>query len=479
VNLNPLTWGRRSQPQAAEVLDESSDLFRLFANAYATATGVSVTSDSAVASVAVLACILVRSELLMLCPVDVVQKDGRRRIEQPDHPVARLLSDEWNPLLGAEEAWRWKQQTEDLKGNTFARVEWKRGRPDAIWPWTNAQPPEVIAAVVKGEPTLVYRYQGDEFNKANDYPANEILHWKGPLVSKTPYMGRSLVDVTSENIGLGIASEQFFARFLGNGTHFPAYLQTDSKLGEKDIDALKKQLEDGSGLMPAGVLRIFDRGLKVMQNEMSLKDADLSSHQRWILEQVCRTWRVPLPMVQDLTHGTYTNSEQADLWLTKHTATPIVRSTEGVIRRRLFLPSERSTLRAKFNVNALMRGDFAARSAGYSVLISCGVLNPNEARAFEDWNPYEGGDEFRQQVNTAAVGTAADPTNKALALLIGDAKSRIEARHAQNVERGRDTADSVAFGTKVLEPIAQAAAELGVGLDGQAIAELIIKEATS
>lgn len=478
MNLNPATWFRRGeQPQAAATLDETSELFRIFAGLYSTATGVSVTSDSAVASVAVLACLIVRAESLMLCPVDVYRKDGRARLSAPDHPVARLLADEWNPLLGAEEAWRWKQNTEDLKGNAYARVEWRGGRPVAIWPWINSQPPSISAAVVGGTPTLTYEYEGDDFTKKDAYPASEILHFKGPLVSRTPYVGRSLVEVTAENIGLGIASEQFFARFLGNGNHFPAYLQTDEKLDKKDVDALKEQMEDQQGLLPAGILRIFDRGLKVVRNEMSLKDADLSGHQRWILEQVCRTWRVPLPMVQDLTHGTYTNSEQADLWLSKYTATPIVKSTEGVIRRRLFLPSERSTFYAKFNVNALMRGDFAARAAGYSVLISCGMLNPNEGRAFEDWNPYEGGDVFRQQVNTAPSGANPEQSAKALTPLLNDAKDRIRARHRQNVERGRDSADSVEFGNRVLAPLVAAAAQLGVELDGNMIAELLIEEA--
>jgi hypothetical protein len=177
-----------------------------------------------------------------------------------------------------------------------------------------------------------------------------------------------------------------------------------------------------------------------MQNPMSLKDADLSQHQRWILEQVCRTFRVPLPMVQDLTHGTYTNSEQADLWLSKYTATPIAKNTEGVIRRKLFLPSERDTYYAKFNVNAMMRGDFAARTAGYSVLINSGVLAPNEARALEDWNPYEGGDEFRVPLSTTPAGDASQTERtkyETLALLIRSgftAESAIAALGLPDIE---------------------------------------------
>lgn len=471
----------RSEPKNTAVLDENSDLFRIFQTQYSTASGIAVNSDSAIASVAVLACLIVRAESLMLCPVDVYRKDGRNREELTDHPVAQLISDAPNPFMSSEEFWRWKQINEDLRGNAYVRIEWRNGRPVNLWPLYK-RPPQILLGGVNNQ-TLIYRYMGDDFTPAGDYSATDIMHFKGPMLSSSPFEARSLVEVTAENIGLGIATEQFFARFLGNGTHFPTYLYTDDKLDKEDIEVLRKQLDKSSGLLPAGMTRIFDRGLKVGQNPMSLKDADLSSHQRWILEQVCRTFRVPLPMVQDLTHGTYTNSEQADLWLSKYTATPIVRNTEGVIRRKLFLASERSSLYAKFNVNALMRGDFATRTAGYSVLINAGVLNPNEARAFEDWSPYEGGDEFRVPLNTAPagqLGTQLPSMNNsidALAPLLGDAKQRILARHAQNIERGRSVDESLDFAKLVLTPISDTAQALGIELKVDQVAEAIITKA--
>lgn len=480
---------RGEEPTNAAALDETSELFKMFAAAYSSATGVSVTSDSAVASVAVTACLLVRSESLMLCPVDVYRRDGRARLAAPEHPVHRLLADEPNPLLSAEDFWKWKQLTEDLRGNAYVRIEWdRRGYPVALWPMLGAKPRPKWGG--SKNPTLAWEYDGDDFTAPGVLTAREVMHFKGPMLSRTPYEARSLVDITSENIGLGIATEQFIARFLGNGNHFPLYLQTDKDLQEKDVKALRQQLDDDGGLFAAGRTRVFDRGLKVMSNDMSLRDADLTGQQRWILEQTCRTWRVPLPMVQDLTHGTYTNSEQADLWLSKYTASPIARTTEGVIRRSLFLPAERATHYAKFNINAMMRGDFKTRTAGYSILISCGVLNPNEARAFEDWNPYDGGDEYRVPLNTEPAGAdpgtqdpqlgwAPHPTNQAaignetaaLAVLVGDAQARVETRYRQDRERGRSLEETRAFGLVVFGPIVESAAALGVDLDPEQLVD--------
>lgn len=457
------------------------ELARMFGG-YQTATGVNVTSDSAVASVAVLACLIVRSETLMLMPVDVFRKDGRNRIAEPNHPVAQLIADSPNPLLTAEEFWRWKQVTEDLRGNAFVRIERRGGRPVALWPMVGLEP-EIIVGGTSNPGVLVYRYGGDDWTPAGDYPAADIMHFKGPLLSENPYRARSLIDATAENIGLGIATEQFFARFLGNGNHFPMYLQTDEKLLPDDVAALRKQMDGTAGILPAGVTRIFDRGLKVVSNPMSLRDADLSEHQRWILEQVCRTFRVPPMMVQDLTHGTYSNAEQADLWLSKYTAAPLARSTEAVVRKKLFLGNERGTYYVKFSVNAMMRGDFAARTAGYSTLVQAGIMSRNEARAFEDWNPYEGGDDFLVPLNMATAGddiedpndvetdvepqttTALTDTTQALVPLLNDARERISARHNQNTQRGRDYSESEDFARIVLTPIVDAATSLGVVID--------------
>lgn len=489
----------RREPQNATALDASADLFRLFGG-YQTSTGISVTSDSAVASVAVLACLIVRSETLMLMPVDVFRKEGRDRIAEPNHPVAQLIADSPNPLLTAEEFWRWKQVTEDLRGNAFVRIEWRGGRPVALWPMVGLEP-EIIVGGVDNPGVLVYRYAGDDWTPAGDYSATDIMHFKGPLLSDNPYRARSLIDVTAENIGLGIATEQFFARFLGNGNHFPMYLQTDEKLMADDVAMLRKQMDGTAGILPAGVTRIFDRGLKVVQNPMSLKDADLSQHQRWILEQVCRTFRVPPMMVQDLTHGTYSNAEQADLWLSKYTAAPLARSTESVIRKKLFLPRERGSYYAKFSVNAMMRGDFAARTAGYSTLVQAGIMSRNEARAFEDWNPYEGGDDFLVPLNMATAGedvedpndvetdnqgsvdsldatqtaTALQNGSEALLPLLNDARQRISARHSQNTERGRDYSESEDFARMVLTPIVDAALALGFAMELETLVNQILR----
>lgn len=497
MQLNPFAAirGRQEKRNAVDALAQA-----FFYGGNVSASGVRVTPDTALASVAVAACIEVRAETFSALPGGVFRREDRKRIPLSDHEVTRLLFDRPNDLMTGGELQRWTTIRKDITGNAYHRIIWKNGRPVELWPLYGANP-EIKTANGK----IAYRYQGDELTPAGDYAAKDILHFKGPFL-KNPLEAASPIDLIKDTIGLSIATEQFFGRFLNNGTHFPTYLETDAALTQDDIKAIATSLSSTAGVLGAGKTRIFDRGLKVKQNQMSLKDADLSTQMRWYLEQICRIYRVPLPLVQDWTHGTYTNSEQAGLWFAQHTITPIAVDYERTAKK-LFVPGEQDHY-IKFNVDAILRGDYMTRTQGYSTLISSGVLSPNEARAFEDLDPYDGGDEYLIPLNmitssqlqadseanvvTASQAKAqghADPVMPAadnapaeprtmLEPLLNDAIDRIRIRAKQDRERGRDLEATRTFAVETALPaIVQAHALAGVTLDVDALVEAAIAEA--
>ena len=480
MDLNPFAAlrNRREQRNAMDALAQA-----FFYGGGVSASGVRVTPETALASVAVAACIEVRAETFSALPGGVYRKEDRRRIPVPEHDAYRLLFDKPNDLMTSGELLRWKQIRQDISGNAMLRIIWRNGRPVELWPMYGPSP-EIKTA--KGK--IAYRYQGDEITPAGDYSSRDVLHFKGPFL-KNPFEAASPIDLIKDTIGLSIATEQFFGRFLNNGTHFPSYLETDNALTADDVKAIAASLKTTAGVLGAGTTRIFDRGLKVKQNSMSLKDADLSAQMRWYLEQICRIYRVPLPLVQDWTHGTYTNSEQAGLWFAQHTITPIAVDTERV-SRKLFIEGDTEHY-VKFNLDALLRGDFASRTAGYALQIQNGVLSRNEARAYEDLDPYEGGDEYLVPLNmttsTAAVEaigepitepaptTDVEPTEPAepvapaaersvLDPIVDDAMERIAIRAKQDRDRGRDVEATRTFATMHVVPALTRTFELA-GLD--------------
>jgi phage portal protein BeeE len=74
------------------------------------------------------------------------------------------------------------------------------------------------------------------------------------------------------------------------------------------------------------------------------------------------------------------------------------------MRLTLLTPAEREAgLYLDFNVNDLARANLGERFTAYSQAIAAGILNPNEIRAFENRNPYEGGEVYTRPVNSAPV----------------------------------------------------------------------------
>ena len=475
MQLNPLLWFTKEvkevQNEATYTLKDDAVLQAFYgALALVTSSGIRITQESSFRSVAVLACLIVRAETFSALPVRIL-RDAGAGVEQEDrtHAAYRLLTIAPNELMTAGEFWRWKQIHEDVTGNAYARIERTRsGALAQIWPLYGPRPDLNIAG---GQ--AFYRYQGDDLTPRGDYLAGDILHWKGPVL-RTPFEGASLIDLASEAIGVSLGSEQFFARLLGNGAHFPGYLEKEEALSDQDMEALTQQLAGHSGLLATGRLRIFDRGLKYKQNPMSMRDAQLTEQERLQLQKICSIFRMPLAMVQDLTHGTYTNSEQQDLWLAKHTITPICVDTERVCRHRLFY--REPTVRAKWNLDGLLRGDYKTRSEGDAILTRGGILLRNEARSHYDLNPIPGLDRPLAELNMGVVsedgtitssdrGQGAAPTAALLAPLLADARDDIRCRYADDEQNGRSREDSIIGSVAKLAPITQAFALAGEHFD--------------
>ena len=70
---------------------------------------------------------------------------------------------------------------------------------------------------------------------------------------------------------------------------------------------------------------------------------------------------------------------------------------EQAITKDLLLETEKDEFFPKFNVDGLLRGDYASRMQGYATGISNGFLSPNDIRRLENMNliPAEnGGDDY-------------------------------------------------------------------------------------
>lgn len=135
----------------------------------------------------------------------------------------------------------------------------------------------------------------------------------------------------------------------------------------------------------------------------------MTDARRFSVEEIARVYQIPPVFLQDLTHGTFSNSEQQDLHLVKHLISQWVQCFEEELNLKLF--GQRNGGRyCEHNVDGLMRGDFVARMNGLGQAVQNGVLTPDEARALEN-RPAKGGNADKLFMQGATVPIDAQPVN--------------------------------------------------------------------
>ena len=115
----------------------------------------------------------------------------------------------------------------------------------------------------------------------------------------------------------------------------------------------------------------------------------MTDARRFSVEEIARLYQIPPVFLQDLTHGTFSNSEQQDLHLVKHLVSQWAEALEEEMNLKLF--GQRNGGRyVEHNLDGLMRGDFVTRMAGLGNAVQNALLTPDEARALEN-RPAKGG----------------------------------------------------------------------------------------
>ncbi len=115
-------------------------------------------------------------------------------------------------------------------------------------------------------------------------------------------------------------------------------------------------------------------------------EAQFLETRKFQIEEIARLYRVPLHMIGDLEHATFSNIEQQSLEFVKYTLDPWIVRWEQSLQKALLSESEKGSYFIKFNVEGLLRGDYASRMQGYSTARQNGWMSANDIRELEDMN---------------------------------------------------------------------------------------------
>lgn len=312
--------------------------------------------------------------------------------ERADGELQMLLNEAPNPEWTAANWRRYMWHGVFTGGRGVSWIERNGVRPVAIWPMDPAA-------------TTVLRRNGRKFYRigVNEYPATDVIDVTFGL--RTDQLGAyGPIHMGRKAIGLAIAMNNFAAGFFAGGGIPPMALEGPLPQGadafrratdqiQKAIELARKSGRAFFGMPPGHSLKAV--GIDPDKGQMT--EARLFQ-----IQEIARLYGLPPVFLQDLSKGTFANTEQQDLQLVKHLVVHWAVIFEQELNLKLF-GQRRRAREVKHNLDGLQRGDFKSRIEGLARAIQTGQLMPDEARALENRPPDPSGAGAKLYVQGATV----------------------------------------------------------------------------
>jgi HK97 family phage portal protein len=363
-------------------------------------SGVKVTWETALQASTALACARVIAEGIAQVPLKLFRAlPGGGSEAATDHPLYEVLhsapaswltSYDWRETMGMHLA---------LGGRSYAMIN------------SSSNPRSTSYELIPLTPQQVRTERASNFNasyfvtidgREQEVAANRILHLHGP--SWDACEGLDGIKLAREAIGLSLATEEHGARQFKNGAILGGVLSSDAILSPEQMQRLKSSWQEAqAGLSNAYRTAVLWGGMKWTPRAQQNDQAQWVEVRRFQVAEVCRFFRVLPIMVGEADRtATYASSEQMFLAHVVHTMGPWYQRIEQRLNLQLLSPAERAAgYGCKFVVQGLLRGSHKDRAEYYRTMYGIGAMNPNEIRALDDLNPYDGGEQFRVPLNMA------------------------------------------------------------------------------
>lgn len=372
-----------------------------------TSSGIYVTPESALRFTTVLICVRVLAESIASLPCFLYKrrKDGGK--DRADgEPLYRVLHDQANSWLTSFEYFEGQMTNMATRGNAYGYIERNtKGQTVGVVPLS----PDGMRIEQMRDWSPKYNALMPDGTRA-DLSRTEIHHVRGPL--PIGFMGRSLIALARDAVGLGLATEKFGASLFENGARPSGILATPKLLSTPAQDRLKQQFSDRyAGLENANKPLLLEDGMTWTALSINPDDAQFLETRKFQRSEIAGIFRVPAHFVNDLEKATFSNIEHQSLDFVMHSLRPWLVRFEQAINRDLLAPGERDLFFAEFLVDDMLRADFFTRMQGYALQIQNRLATPNELRILENKNPIAGGDKLVETNNIKQPGAPPSSGN--------------------------------------------------------------------
>lgn len=243
------------------------------------------------------------------------------------------------------------------------------------------------------------------------YPAADVIDV--PFMLKPDGLcHHSPITLGAKAIQLSLAMNEYGSKFFAGGGVPPLAMSGPLPAGP---EAMKRAMDQiGRAIASAkennGQIVPMPPDHKLTPIGFDPEKGQMTDARRFQVEEISRIYGLPPVFLQDLTHGTFSNTEQQDLHLVKHLISQWAQALEEEMNLKLF--GQRNGGRyVEHNVDGLLRGDFKTRMEALSSGVQNALLTPNEGRALENRPSKPNGDDLMIQGATVPLGMQPNDLN--------------------------------------------------------------------
>lgn len=222
--------------------------------------------------------------------------------------------------------------------------------------------------------------------------SSDILHIKA--WTRNAETGENPLQLLNSTFKRGISEIQTYSDFYKNGANISGILETDTPLNPTQ----RKELEEAwnksyGGVSNQGKTALLSHGVKYKSIGARLDGNDLAAR-KMTVEDVANILGVPLPLLASSDGTPMNNLEVLNRLFVQYTLRAWCKRFESEFNSKLFTEREAGRVFVRFNLDGMLRGDTQSRAEYYTALYNIRAISPNEVRALENMNPYEGGDAY-------------------------------------------------------------------------------------
>ena len=359
--------------------------------------GINPDEDEKVLSEATyFACMKVLSEGIGKLPLKLLKYNEKNGVETArKHVLYNVLHSRPNPYMTASTFWSTVEFNRNHYGNAYVWIQ-GAGANMKLWllPSTDVTVWYDDAKILADQPDIYYIYSAG--GKIYRFGSEEILHFKTSN-TLSGLVGVSVQEQLKMTIGGAVKSQKMLNKMYESGFTAKAVLQYTGNLNDDNVKTFVQGIETYAkgGLSDEDIKNIIPipLGSQLTPLNVKLGDNQFIEVKQYTALQIASAFGIKPYQIGDYTKSSYASAEAQQLSFYVDTLLYIIKQYEEELTFKLLSSDEvNNGHHFKFNIDVIMRSDFATKVSTLSTATSSFLMTPNEARSKMDLPSVPGGD---------------------------------------------------------------------------------------